>query len=98
MANKELASRLTALFEEAGQAHHKAFIKTNGDDPEWPIWYAEYLQPKLSALLQTSFTKSELVYLLIKAEKERRENQAKPAWSEYYADFFLQGTQRVTFL
>lgn len=98
MASKERASRLAALFSEAGRAHHQAFIKSNGEDPEWPIWYAEYLQPKVSDLLETFFTRSELVYLLIKVEKERQENKAKPTWSEYYATFFLQPAQRIAFL
>ena len=35
----------------AGRAHHQAFIETDGEDPEWPLWYASYLQAPLSSKL-----------------------------------------------
>jgi hypothetical protein len=37
---------LAALFREVGAAHHRAFATTNGDDPDWPTWYAEHLVPR----------------------------------------------------
>ena len=37
------ANKLASLFEETGQAHHRAFEKTDGMDPDWPLWYAGYL-------------------------------------------------------
>lgn len=83
-------SRLIALFREAGSAHHKAFITTNGDDPEWPIWYAEFLQPKLNGFLPTRWTKSEVVYLLLRAEKERSAITPQLSWPEFYASMFTQ--------
>jgi hypothetical protein len=34
---------LSQLLREAAAAHHDAFASVNGDDPEWPTWYATYL-------------------------------------------------------
>ena len=59
---------LLELLEAAGPAHHQAFIATDGEDPEWPLWYAEYLQEGMSAALDTPFTKSRITYLLISIE------------------------------
>ena len=42
--NTELRTNLVDLFREAGHAHHAAFAATDGADPDWPIWYADYLQ------------------------------------------------------
>src|SRR5437867_6375182 len=43
--------QLAALFREAGAAHHKAFAATDGEDPDWPSWYARYLAPRLQQAL-----------------------------------------------
>jgi len=56
----ELSEQLVRLLRDAGSTHHKAFAATNGDNPEWPIWYAEFLQPKLNSLMSTKWTKVRL--------------------------------------
>lgn len=81
--------QLAGLFRDAGAAHHRAFLATNGDDPEWPIWYASVLQPKLVELLSAPWTKSEVVYLLVRAERERRAVNPPPDWPEFYAKLFI---------
>jgi hypothetical protein len=40
-APEGLLGELETLFQEAGKAHHEAFIDTGGEDLEWPAWYAE---------------------------------------------------------
>ena len=84
-----IAQELEDLFSKAGNAHHKAFIKTNGEDPDWPLWYADYLHEKLGKLLNANFTKSELVYLLVMVEKERAMMAPGSNWQIYYANFFI---------
>ena len=81
---------LAALFESIGKAHHKAFEATDGADPEWPSWYAEHLKSRLSELLGASFTKSELVYLIVSAEKEQALRAPGAHWPRYYAKLFLE--------
>jgi hypothetical protein len=70
MMEKDLAGQLEWLFHEVGEAHHQAYIETDGADPEWPLWYADYLQERLGGLLEASFTKSELVYMLVLVANE----------------------------
>ena len=64
MAETELIRQLEALFHEVGEAHHQAYIETDGADPEWSLWYADFLRERLGGLLDANFTKSELVHLL----------------------------------
>jgi hypothetical protein len=85
-----LTQRLAALFRETGRAHHQAFIQTAGEDPEWPLWYADYLQEKLGKLLSAKFTKSELIYLLVTAAGEQTLNAPGADWAQYYARFFTR--------
>ena len=86
----DLIQQLADLFRETGRVHHQAFIATDGDDPEWPLWYAGYLQEKIGALLNTEFTRSELVYLLVSAEREQALRAPGEDWTIYYARFFVE--------
>jgi hypothetical protein len=61
MLETDLARQLEGLFHEVGEAHDQAHIETDGVEPEWPLWYADYLRERLGGLLDASFTKSELV-------------------------------------
>ena len=91
MSNTELKKQVVELFHKTGSDHHQAFIETNGKEPEWwPLGYAEYLLDKLGPLLNTRFTKSELVYLILTADNERAVKAPSSDWPVYYADFFTQ--------
>lgn len=81
--------QLAELFQQAKQAHLQAYQETDGADPEWPLWYADYLLEPLREILQADLTKSELVYLLVRVDRELQENAPNANWTEYYADFCL---------
>ena len=72
---------LAELLIDTGRAHHQAFIETDGADDEWPLWYAQYLQPRLAADHGIELTVSALVHLLVQAD---RDHDGGP-WSEFYA-------------
>jgi hypothetical protein len=80
---------LAALFREAGRAHHQAFIATNGDDPDWPCWYAKYLSPKLVPFLGVRLTNSELAQMLDEVEERRKTESPAADWPDFYAELFL---------
>ena len=90
MANADIRSQLIDLLHETGSAHHRAYLAANGEDADWPLWYAEYLRQRLNGLLGTALTRSELTYLLVLVEKERTAAAATAGWPEYYADFFME--------
>jgi hypothetical protein len=85
----DLGRQLEGLFHEVGEAHHQAYIETDGADPEWPLWYADYLRDKLAPLLDASFTKSELVYLLVMVANEQPLTAPGANWARYYAKRFI---------
>ncbi len=86
----ELKKKIAALMVETGKAHHEAFAATDGADPDWPIWYAGYLHERLAKVLQTAFTKSELVYCLMNADFERDALAPDSNWHEFYAGHFIE--------
>lgn len=87
MSNR--VAELAELFEQTGHDHHAAFLETDGADAEWPLWYAEYLQDKLAKFFDTTKTKSELVYLLLAADRERSQQASVVKWPLFYAQYFV---------
>ncbi len=79
-----------ALFEQTGKAHHDAFAAVDGADVEWPIWYAEYLIDKLPTLLNATFTKSEMIYLMVHLNKQQAIEAPQEKWPRYYARYFVE--------
>lgn len=85
----DVKAALVALLRESGPAHHQAYIETDGDDPDWPIWYAGYLHDRLNTLLGTALTKTQLIVLLVELDQlQRSEDPARP-WPEFYAEQIL---------
>ena len=84
-----LIDELANLLNETAEAHHKAFAATNGEDAEWPIWYADYLLDKMRRMLNSKFTKSELIYILVSAEKENGRMAPDAYWHRFYANFIV---------
>ena len=89
MTDTDLALQLEGLFREVGEAHHQAYIEVDGADPEWPLWYADYLRDRLGDLLDASFTRSELVYMLLLVANEQPLRAPGANWARYYAKFFI---------
>ncbi|MFA9412252.1 MAG: glutaredoxin family protein [Deltaproteobacteria bacterium] len=90
MSDQNTVDQLAALFEQTGEAHHEAFRESDGEDPEWPIWYAEHLQDRLEPFLAAPLTRSRLVFCLIGADDEHRATESDTPWPEYYARRFLE--------
>ncbi len=82
---KAASQSVIDLIRTSGPAHHQAYRDTDGEDPEWPLWYADYLHQELQRLLGRKFTKSELIYWLVRADKEYRQDGPSMDWPTYYA-------------
>lgn len=82
--------KVAALLREAEPAHGQAFIETDGEDPDWPLWYAGYLQESLSEALGVTLTKSELVYQLVDLEKARNIEAPDAEWPDFYAEALVE--------
>ena len=88
--NTLLRNKLVKLFREAGRAHHVAFASTGGDDPDWAIWYADYLKEPFAEQLGMKFQKSQLIYCLMNADLEHQTRSPGTDWPEFYADELLE--------
>jgi len=86
----ELNDQLSAIFTEVEMAHHKAINGADNNDPEWPIWYADYLQEPLSEVFHNRFLKSSLIYCLMNANLEHISEAADIPWQQFYSRHFIE--------
>jgi hypothetical protein len=85
------AQRLADLFHQTSEDHHVAYAATGGVDADWSIWYAGHLLERgLEPLLEAKLLKSDLIYLLVLADKTQNMEAPGARWERYYADFFLR--------
>ncbi len=80
-----LVANITDLLIETSRAHHKAFEATDGEDPDWPIWYADYARDRFADQFGLEFTRSQLVYCLMKADIEHQARAPETDWADFYA-------------
>jgi len=92
MVGEDQFKKVSQLFLETGQAHHQAFIETDGEDPEWPLWYADYLVDRLPAVLGRELTKSEIATCLVDLSKKQSLIAPQGWWPDFYAGYFLEQT------
>jgi len=85
MKHEEQIKELAELFMKTGKAHHTAFIETDGEDPDWAIWYGKYLEEPLSNILNTDLSAGEITERLISLDKKFTAEPSSSHWTEFYA-------------
>jgi hypothetical protein len=85
----ETTQKISALLHEAGETHHTVYRITDGEDPDWASWYADWLirLSELPDLLGKAPVRSELVFELVSLE---REFGADEGWEDRYAERLLE--------
>jgi hypothetical protein len=80
----ETTTKISALLHEAGETHHIVYRITDGEDPDWPSFYADWLldHSELPELLGGAPVRSHLVAELVALEGELG---AEQGWEDGYA-------------
>lgn len=77
---------IAVALEATAQAHHQAFLSTDGADPDWPIWYAKDLQSRIGDVLTDSRCNAELSALLLNLDAEHGARAPDEPWARFYAE------------
>jgi hypothetical protein len=79
--------KISALLHEAAETHHVVYRITDGDDPDWASWYADWLvnHSELADLLDVKPVRSELVYMLVQLDKDYTAEGPDEKFEDYYA-------------
>ena len=85
-------SRVAELLREAAETHHTVYRIVDGEDPDWASWYADWLihLSELPKLLRATPVRSELVYLLVKLDKDYAAAKSAEPWEQHYASELLR--------
>jgi len=86
----EMTGKLTDLLRAAGAAHHDAFAHVNGEDPDWALWYAEFLHPQVTSQFGFAISKAEMVECLLSAATEHQARAPETDWAAFYAALLLE--------
>lgn len=78
----------TELLGQVGPAHHRAFSATDGEDADWPSWYAAWLIERFPQPAPVGET--ELAALLATAAEEHRTSGSEEGWPGFYARFITE--------
>jgi hypothetical protein len=85
-------ARVSELLQEAGEIHHRVYRIADGDDLDWASWYADWLinLSELPEILGTRPVRSELIYMLVKLDKEFAEQAPEGKWQDHYARLLVE--------
>ena len=80
--------KISELLHEAGETHHVVYRITDGEDPDWASWYADWLldHSELPELLGKAPVRSELVHQLVQLDKDFTEQTSDEPWENWYAE------------
>ena len=80
-------ARIAELLHEAAEAHHVVYRITDGDDPDWASWYADWLLDlsELTQLLGARPVRSHLVHALVELDREHAASGSSGRWEDAYA-------------
>jgi hypothetical protein len=81
------AAKISALLHEAAETHHVVYRITDGDDPDWASWYADWLldHSELPDELGGAPVRSHLVHALVQLDRDHTAEEQDEAWEDYYA-------------
>ena len=85
------ADRIAALLHEVAETHHVVCRITDGDDPDWASWYADWLldHSELPGELGAALVRSHLVHALVELDRDYTSEERTERWEDWYATRLL---------
>jgi hypothetical protein len=85
--SSDRVKRVAELLHEAAETHHTVYRITDGDDPDWASWYADWLLhlSELPDVLGTRPVRSHLVHALVTLDRELAAAGSDDRWEDWYA-------------
>jgi hypothetical protein len=80
--------QIATLLHEAAETHHVVYRITDGEDPDWASWYADWLLrlSELPQLLGRTPVRSHLVQALVQLDRDYVAAGPDEPWERWYAD------------
>jgi len=80
--------RIATVLHEAAETHHTVYRITDGEDPDWASWYADWLLTlsELPELLGRMPVRSQLVHALVQLDRDYVDAGTDHGWETWYAE------------
>ena len=80
--------RISDLLHEAAETHHVVYRITDGDDPDWASFYADWLleHSELAQELGSTPVRSHLVHALVQLDRDFTAQNPGGRWEDFYAN------------
>ena len=85
MSSEKSFETVAELLMAAGRDHHEAFIETHGIDPDWAIWYGNYLEEPFSNILNSKMSAAAITEKLKELDIEFNSEIRTEHWSKFYS-------------
>lgn len=86
--------RLVDLIISTAKAHHIEFEHVNGEDPEWPQWYAESMHADFEEIIEREVGVDGLADLIERFDELHADEAPDEKWPHFYArkllDFYTE--------
>src|SRR5262245_49898669 len=78
---------LADLLHEAAETHHVVYRITDGDDPDWASWYADWLLnlSELPEILGSRPVRSHLIHALVQLDRDYTNTGPDERWEDWYS-------------
>ena len=88
MTSESQPSGVAELLHEAAETHHVVYRITDGDDPDWASWYADWLLElsEFPDLLGARPVRSHLVHALVELDRIYTAENPVERWEDWYAE------------
>jgi len=88
MTSESQPSGVAELLHEAAETHHVVYRITDGDDPDWASWYADWLLElsELPDVLGARPARSHLVHALVELDRIYTAENPDEPWEDWYAE------------
>lgn len=79
--------KVSAILHEAAETHHIVYRLVDGNDADWASWYADWMikLSEFSRVVGRTPVRSELVYELVRLDREYAEKEPSDTWETFYA-------------
>jgi hypothetical protein len=93
MRTNEAPPTVAGLLHEAAETHHVVYRITDGDDPDWASWYADWLldHSELAEILGSRPVRSHLVHALVELDRAYVATSPDMSWEDWYAERLASG-------
>jgi hypothetical protein len=91
-ADQRRLESLIRQFRAVSEAHHAAFKKTGGKDPDWVSWYVDWLleHTRICEVLEGKPCGPELAEMLESLDQRYQRERPSEPWEEFYAEDLLR--------